>query len=73
MHVEVRLTMKGKETMGTSGRMTVKGTTDGDRHQDMVKVTTEIWERGGRPASVRGRGVRDRVVTTCAVTVYSSV
>ena len=41
------LRMKVRERMGTSVRTTVKVkvTTDGDRHQDMVTVTTETWER----------------------------
>ena len=44
------LRMKVREWIGTSVRTTVKVkvTTDGDQHQDMVKVTTEVWERGGR-------------------------
>ena len=42
--------MKVRERMGTSVRTTVKVKviTDGDQHQDMLKVTTETWERGGR-------------------------
>ena len=42
--------MKGMEPMGTSAStmVKVKVTTDGDQHQDMVEVTTETWERGGR-------------------------
>ena len=66
--------MEVRELMGTSVRtmVKVKVTTDGDQHQDMVKVTTEVWERGGRRRE-RARGIIDRVVTTCAVMVYSSV
>ena len=39
--------MKLRERMGTNVRtmVKVKVTTDGDQHQDMVKVTTEVWER----------------------------
>ena len=42
--------MKVRERMGTGVRtmVQVKVATDGDKHQDMVKVTTEVWERGGR-------------------------
>ena len=56
--------MKLSERMGTSLRtmVQVKVTTDGDRYQDVVKVAMGVWERGGR-------GVNDRVVTTCAVMV----
>ena len=36
-----------------------------------AKVTTEAWERGGRRREL-GRGVGDRVVTTCSVIVYAS-
>ena len=41
--------MKVRETIGTTVRtmLNMKVTTDGDQHQDMVNVTTEIWERGG--------------------------
>ena len=41
--------MKVSERMGNSVRAMAeaKVATDGDRHQDMVKVTTEVWERGG--------------------------
>ena len=37
--------MKVREMIGTSVMTMVKVTTD---HQAMVKVTTEVWERGGR-------------------------
>ena len=42
--------MKVRETIGTSvGTMlNIKVNTDGDQNQDMVNVTTEVWERGGR-------------------------
>ena len=41
--------MKLREQMGTNAKtmVTVKVTTDGDQHQDMVNVTTEVWERAG--------------------------
>ena len=39
--------MKVRKRVGTSVRtmVKVKVTTDGDQHQDMLKVTTEVWER----------------------------
>ena len=42
--------MKVRETIGTTVRtmLNMEVTTDGDQHQDMVNVTTEVWERGGR-------------------------
>ena len=42
--------MKARKMIGTSIRAIakVKVTTDGDQHQDMVKVTAEVWKRGGR-------------------------
>ena len=40
--------MEVRELMGTSVRTMVQVATDGDRHQDMVKMTTDVWERGGR-------------------------
>ena len=45
--------MKVRERMGTSVRTTmkVKVATDGDRHQDMVKVSTDVWEREDVDAS----------------------
>ena len=56
--------MKVRERMGTSVRIMgeVKATTDGDQHQDIVTVTTEVWERGGRRRE-QAQGVRDRVVS----------
>ena len=53
--------MKVREKMGTRLRTMVK-----------MKVTKKIWEGGAR-GQVRGRGVIERVVTTCAITVYTSV
>ena len=40
--------MKDRKGTGTSARTMVNVTTDGDQHQDMVNVATELWERGGR-------------------------
>ena len=42
--------MKVRETIGTTIRtmLNVEVTTDGYQHPDMVNVTTEVWERGGR-------------------------
>ena len=42
--------MKVRETIGTTVRtmLNMEVTTDGDQHQDMVNLTTEVWERGGR-------------------------
>ena len=40
--------MEVRETIGTNVRTMVKVTTDGDQHQDMVDMTMEVWERGGR-------------------------
>ena len=42
--------MEVRELMGTSVRIMVKVkvTTNGNRYQDIVKVTTEVWEGGGR-------------------------
>ena len=42
--------MEVRERMGTgvSTMVQVKVTTDVDKHQDMVEVTTEVWERGAR-------------------------
>ena len=42
--------MKIRETIGTTVRtmLNMKVTTHEDQHQDMVNVTTKVWERGGR-------------------------
>ena len=42
--------MQVRETIGTTVRtmLNMEVATDGDQHQNMVKVTTEVCERGGR-------------------------
>ena len=55
------LRMKGRERMGTSLRTMVK-----------AKMTTKVWEKGSMATRAR-TGVRDRMVTTCAVMVHSPV
>ena len=42
--------MKVREMFGTTVRtmLNMKVTTDRGQHQDMVNVTTDVWERGGR-------------------------
>ena len=63
--------MKVREIMGSSVRTMVKVTTDGDQHQDIVNVASEISGRAGAGGRVcDGEGLRDRVFTTCAVMVY---
>ena len=62
--------MKIRQTIGTGVRTMVKVTTDGHQHQGMVNVTRE---RAARRRVCEDEGVRDSVVTTCAVTVYSPV
>ena len=39
--------MEVRERIGTSVKTMVQ-MTDGDQDQDIVKVTTDVWERGGR-------------------------
>ena len=57
-----------------SGTMlNMKVSTDRDQHQDMVNVAVSGYRNMGErrtATSVQGRGVRDSVVTTCAVMVY---
>ena len=65
--------MKFRETIGTSVRTMVKVTTDGDQHQDEGECDYRHMGERRTATSVRGREVRDRVVTTCAVMVYSPV
>ena len=51
--------MKVRETIGTTVRtmLNMAVTTDGGQHQDMVNVTTEIWERGGRQRVFEDEGL----------------
>ena len=45
--------MEVRERMGTSVKtmVKIKVATDGDQHQDIVKVTTDVWEREDVDAS----------------------
>ena len=67
--------MKVREMIGTSVRTMakMKVTTDGDQHQDEGECDYRSMEERRTATSVRGQGVTDSVVTTCAVMVYSPV
>ena len=51
--------MKVRKRMGARGRVMVK-----------AMVITEVWKRGGRQ---RVRGIRDNLLTTCAIKMVEDV
>ena len=63
--------MKLREMIGTSIRMMLEVTTDGDQHQDEGECDYRSMGERRTATSVRGRGIGERLVVTCVVMVYS--